>query len=407
MIAAYRRLPAHPGVPSLLTAALLVRLSTPVLSLALLLAARDRLGSYGVAGLVLTGHALALAVCAPLGGRLADRFGARRTLTGYLAAHAAAYVLVLVSLHTGGILVTGAAALLGATTPPAGAVIRGAWPHLVPEAVLPTAYAADNALNELSFIVGPLLLPVLTLALPADGVVAAAGAALLAGTALLLTSPATHHSAPAPAPAADRSRRARLAGPLGHRPVLALLLLAAAGTFSFGCLRIATAAVAAPDDDLAGVLMALLSAGALAGTLGYGARSWPVAGRRLLAVLSAAEAALLACGALLPHFWVVAVLVTGFGLVTGPRDAALPALLAERAPARYRTEVFTWLNTFMWTGYGLGTAVAGHLTGPHGDGAAPLAAAAALTAATAALLALLPGHSAPKARTDQSSPVAA
>ncbi|MEV4895867.1 MFS transporter [Nonomuraea sp. NPDC055795] len=378
MLAPYRRLLTCPGVPRLLIAGLVVKLGTPVLSLALLLSAVDRLGSYAVAGLVLTGHALALALCAPLGGRLADRYGPRPALTGYLAAHTAAYALLLFAPST---LMIGAAVLLGATTPPVGSVIRGAWPRLVPEDSLHAAYALDNAVNELMFIAGPLLVPVLTMAISAHSVVAAAGGAVLLGTALLLTSSSVRQ--------AERVTPGRflLAGPLTHRPTLLLLTIAACGTFTFGCLRIAAVAAAGASGSAAwaGILMGLLSAGALLGTLGYGARAWPIAPGRLLVLFSLGEALILVAAAWLPGFAILAVLITLVGLATGPRDAVVPALLADHAPARYRTEVFAWLNTFMWAGYGLGTAAAGQLTGTGetGTGAFVAAAAGAVVAALA------------------------
>jgi MFS family permease len=397
MLAPYRRLLTHPGVPRLLAAALLVRLGTPVLSLALLLAAVDRLGSYASAGLVLTGHALALALCAPLGGRIADRYGPRPALTGYLAAHTLAYALLLFAPPA---LMIGAAVLLGATTPPAGSVVRSAWPRLVPATSLPAAYAVDNAVNELMFIVGPLLVPVLVWAIPAQGVMSGAGATVLAGTALLLACPPVRQAQPAP------PGGLRLAGPLTHRYTLLLLTITACGTFTFGCLRIATVASATIFGSAAsaGLLMGLLSAGALLGTLGYGARAWPLSGGRLLVLLSLAEAAVLLGAAWAPGFVPLAVLIACAGLVTGPRDAAVPALLADHAPARYRTEVFAWLNTFMWAGYGLGTAVAGHLTGPHDTGATALAAGSAAAAAAAILAAAASRLASPTAASTDTSP---
>lgn len=391
MITSYRRLLTQAGAPRLLLVSLIAKLSTPVLSLALLLAAVDRTGSYATAGLVLTGHALALAAFSPLGGRLADRHGLRATLAGYLAAHAIAYGALLLSLQAQATLAIGAAALLGATAPPVGAVIRTTWSRLVPAEVLPTAYAADNAVNELMFIAGPMLVPLLTVVMPAGAIVGAAGAALLFGTALLLTFAVVREAPPAlPLRPPTGQRIRRVAGPLTHRRSLALLAIAAFGTFTFGCLRIATVASATTHGSasVAGLLMGLLSAGALAGTLLYGARAWPVSSRRILIAMTAAEAALLATAAATSGPAILAALIMAIGLVTGPRDAVLPVLLADTTPARYRTEVFAWLTTFTWVGYGVGTTVAGRLTLPHDGGttAFGVAAVATLLAAVAVTL---------------------
>lgn len=391
MIAPYRRLLAHLGVPQLVIIDLFVKLGTPVLSLALLLAAVSRLGSYAVGGLVLAAHALALALCAPPGGRLADRLGARRTLLGYLAVHTTAYALLLLALalKASPPVLIGAAALLGVTNPPTGAVIRGAWPRLVPAESLTAAYAIDSAINELMFILGPALVTVLLLAISAQTVVLVAGTAVLLGVAMLITSQAIRHAPPERASSEiTGSRIARLAGPLNHRPTLTLLILAAFGTFSYGCLRIATVAATTTFGSAtsAGLLMALLSAGALAGALGFGARTWSLSGRLLVTAFCLVDAAAMLADAFAHDFLSLAVLITVTAVLTGPRDTLVPALLAEQAPERYRTEVFAWLNTFMWTGYGLGTAIAGSVTGPTDSGSAAFttAAAVALLGATLA-----------------------
>ncbi|MEU4535918.1 MFS transporter [Streptosporangium sp. NPDC023825] len=402
MVTSYRRFLSHPGVPFLLAVEVIARLSTPMLGLALLLAAAGQTGTYATAGLVLTGHALSLAGCAPLGGRLADRHGPRRTLTAYLGAHAVAYGLLLAVQRAGPAAMIGAAVLLGATTPPVSAVIRANWPRLVPPGSLKTAYAVDNAVNEVTFILGPLLVPVLMLAMPAYGVTVTAGAALLAGGALTLLAPSVRQARPSNTPAATGSGLTRLAGPLAHHPTLTLLVLAAFGTFTFGCLRIATvaAATASGAPSSAGVLMGLLSAGALAGALGFGARDRPVSARRLLVVTSVADGAVMATATQAPNLLALAALITMAGLATGPRDALHPTLLAEHAPTRHRTEVFAWLNTFMWTGYGLGTAVAGHLSEPDTGGAAAFTAASvvALSSAIVAAVAYRPHHTPPNER---------
>lgn len=420
MTTSYRRLLGHPGVPAMVTVSLFAKIGLPVLSLALVLDAFDRFGSYGTAGMVLTGHAIALAACAPAGGRLIDRVGTRRVLTRYLAAHAAGYAAILGALvaRAPAAVLVAAAALLGATSPPTGAAVRSAWPRLVPGELLSSAYAVDNASNELMFIAGPVLVAALMLLIPAGAVVAVAGACVLAATAALLASPAVRrepsvhseppaHREPAahPESAAHREPAGRqgtrrlgsVAGPLTHGPTALLLGIAALGTFSFGCLRIATVAStqAAGSPASAGVLAGLLSVGALIGNLGYGARAWPPAARTLIVAFCLLEAASMAAAAAVPHLpgilYLVLLggLVTLTGLVTGPRDTISTALLAEHAPHRYRAEVFAWLNTFMWTGYGAGTALAGAVTRPGDDGAAAFAAAAVAAALAAPAVAAL------------------
>jgi MFS family permease len=93
--------------------------------------------------------------------------------------------------------------------------------------------------------------------------------------------------------------------------------------------------------------------------------------------------ALVVAGAFAPGFLALAALITVTGLLTGPRDTLQSTLLADRTPARYRTEVFSWLNTFMWIGYGLGTATAGNLTGPGDSAAAAVALMGAVLSAVA------------------------
>jgi MFS family permease len=383
MFASYFRLVGRPGVPHILVATLLTRLSTPVLSLALMLAIVERTGSYGVASLALAGHALSLALLAPVAGRLADQHRPRTVLVGFLGVHAMAQLAAVaaVAVAAPGPVVLVAVVLLGASTPPATAVARAAWPRLVPTESLPTAYAVDNATNELMFIVGPVVFSVLLVVLPAQVIMAVAGAAFVAGTVLLALAPPVRDKAPDERQARPSGRL----GPLAHRPVLIVLIVAMTATVAFGCLRVGTlaAATAAGSPGWAGILMSLLSVGALAGGLLYGARRWPGSGRRLLIVLSFADAAILVTGAVPAGLQVLAGAVVLMGLLQGARDTLLTSLLADQAPATQRTEAFALLNTFMWLGYGVGTAVAGQLTGPT-DGGGPaflLAAAAALLGA--------------------------
>jgi MFS family permease len=389
----YRRLLRTPEVRQLLGAAIAVRLGLPVLSLALPLTLIESGNSYGTAGLVLTGHALALAVCAPTAGRLVDRFPTRRTLAWFAAMHAVTYSVlvaaVVVDVPAG--LVVAAAALHGVSNPPTSAVVRAALPRLVPEHLLSPAYALDNTTNEVAFIAGPALVSVLVLVAPPNTIVAGAGAAVLLGLLLLLVSPAVRDTTTAPAEPSTRTPLARMLGPLTHGPTALVLVVAAADTFVFGCLRIGTVAAAEAAEAIAyaAVLAGLISVGALIGSLGYGARPWRIEPRRLLLIVCLAEGALLLVGAAtVPGLLVVSLVVVGVGLVSGVRETLQSTLLARSASASQRTEAFAWLTTFMWAGYGAGTAVAGALTGTATSGSAALVAAAAASALAVVLVAV-------------------
>ncbi|MGH3879572.1 MAG: MFS transporter, partial [Actinophytocola sp.] len=197
----YRELLGVPGVPRLTLAVLLSRVTTSMMNLAVLVAVTGSHG-YAEAGLVMLAFALSNAVVGPARGRLADRHEPRRVLLGLLAGHLVAYAGLFACLSTTApiAILFLAAALLGVTVPPAGPVVRGAWPNLVPESRLPTAYAFDAALNTATFVSGPLVAGGLLLVLPAAGALAVTGVLKAAGDTMVALAPAIRRPAgPAPA----------------------------------------------------------------------------------------------------------------------------------------------------------------------------------------------------------------
>lgn len=86
-----------PGAPLLLIGGVAARLGQGVTVLAWILLVQQTTSSFGVASLVAASTSLATAVAAPVGGRLADRFGARRVLPWYGSAYALAQLTLLVA----------------------------------------------------------------------------------------------------------------------------------------------------------------------------------------------------------------------------------------------------------------------------------------------------------------------
>lgn len=83
---------------------------------------------------------------------------------------------------------------------------------------------------------------------------------------------------------------------------------------------------------------------------------------------------------------VLGILYALAGLVSGGRDVLNQIVISATAVQAYRTEAFALLGTFMWFGYGLGTAAAGQLGQHAGPSAIYLGAAVAGIAAAVALL---------------------
>ena len=256
--------------------------------------------------------------------------------------------------------------------PPAGPVVRGAWPNLVPAARLPTAYAFDAALNTATFVSGPVLAGGLLLVLPPAATVAIIGALKVTGDALVALAPALRR----PEPAGPRS--AGLFGPLADGRIRLVLGMIAFETFAFGCLEV-TAVAAASGQGSAGLFTSLLALGGVVSGIAYGARAWPGGPRAQLLVLHSATALALAGGAFArpagAGFVAIGAAFLAAGLLTGPVETVKQLLVGDLSAAGQRIEAFAWAFAVMWAGFGIGTTVAGLLAESGGTAATLLAAA--------------------------------
>lgn len=420
----YLQLWRIPGAPLLLVAGVVARLGQGVTVLAWILLVRETTGSFADASLVAAATSLATAAVAPVGGRLADRFGAARVLPWYGMAYAAAQGSLLLAVLTGRPLVMLCllAAVSGALFPAISPALRAAWAALTAdgtarEHVRGTAMAAESTLFELVFVIGPLLLSAAMLT--ADPL------ARLTGSSTGVTGPASAIVFAAACAAIGtialtRGRAMRQLRPQGHTPTRglgplrtprmpALLLCAAGVAFSFGASPVAVAAfTTAHDGDraqaVAGVLIAVWSLGSAAAGLAYGARSWPAPLPRQLTWLLAALAVGYAAWALAPNSAVLAGVLLLTGAVIAPAMTVQAGLIARIAPASMLTESYTWLTTVNLTMAAAGAAVGGAVVdGPAGAiGGFVLCA---LAAGAAAVLAAWPGLLAPRgARTPANAP---
>ncbi len=110
-------------------------------------------------------YALSFGVLGPALARRADRTGPVRALRLTALVHPvllAAVVLVARAEAPLPVLLL-PAALAGATVPPLGPVMRALWATVLDRRSLPAAYSLESVVVELCFVLGPLLVSVLTL----------------------------------------------------------------------------------------------------------------------------------------------------------------------------------------------------------------------------------------------------
>lgn len=363
MVSKYGSLLSVPGSARLFASALVGRLPQGMSSLAILLLVRAATHSYAAAGVAVGAFAFATAACAPLVGRLVDRFGRARVLAPFACAQAAVYVslMVVAEAGAGGVALIALAALAGALLPPIAPVVRVLLREVFAEDALDTAYALDAVLQETVWIAGPLLIALIIAVTSTDVAVALLGAVCVTGTTLFLRSPLVRSSANV---GSRHERRSALASP-ELRALLGPIALTGVG---IGAVEVGLPSLAlhAGSRPASGVLLAVWSLGSMAGGLWYGARVWhsTLARRQQLLLLG-----LVICTApLIVARSIPAGVVCSFlaGLAIAPVFSCQYALVGRSVTAGSETEAFTWVSAALIGGLAVGSAVGGAVIGPGG-----------------------------------------
>jgi MFS family permease len=377
---AYRAVLAIPGARSFVTAAFVGRLPMSMLGLGIIVLVQSRSGSYGLAGAVTAALAVSFAAAAPVAGRLADRAGQGRVLRASLAVHLAGLAGLVAAALAGAPrwALFAAAVPAGAAFPQLPAMVRARWAALLgDDPALQTAYALESVLDEVVYIVGPVIVVALaTQVFPAAGL---GGAAVFAAAGTLWFA-ALRGTEPVPSRPARRRGAQAMATP-GLRVLAAVFVLT--GTI-FGTLEVVMVAFATGHRAraLAGPLLAAFAGGSLLAGLWYGARDWHApAQRRFLAALAALAAGtlLFAAATSIPQM-AAAALAAGF--TVSPALIAGFTLTERLLPGPVLTEGFAWLNAATGIGLAAGYSTGGLAVDAAGTRVAFLAAAAAALLAT-------------------------
>lgn len=363
MLRAYRAVFGTPGTVAFCIAGFVMRVPIAMYPIGLVLILSARSGHYGFAGVLSGVYVVANGAGNPTLARVSDRLGQRRILLPATLVHVAATVLLAVCFTADWpdwtLVVTTAVA--GFTYLSIGSLVRARWSYLLagkPE--LGTAYSLESTLDEVVFVLGPLIATVIATQLDPVLVLYVAVALILAGAVwlgLLTASIPPVHVSPDP----HRS-------PLRARGVGLLALVAAAMGAIFASAEVTIVAFCGQHGErsLSGAVLAAMAGGsAVAGFL-YGSRTWrrPLPDRfRLQALLfgalpvlflAARNVAALAVSAFVVGLGIAPTLITAFGLIE------------QLVPARSLTEGLAWLIAGLSLGYGAGAALVGTIADHDG-----------------------------------------
>ncbi|MDD9207107.1 MFS transporter [Georgenia sp. 10Sc9-8] len=366
MLGPYRQILSLPGTVGFSAAGLLARFPNSMVGIGVVLMVAGLYGSYGTAGRVSAAFVLALAVCAPQLARLVDRHGQARVMRPALAVALSSMLgLVLVARAEGPEWALYPFAVLGgATLGSMGSLVRSRWARAVrTPAELHTAFSLESSLDELGFVLGPVLATFLATSVTPSAGVLVALVLLAVGGYWFLGQRATE-PVPSSVPRVSAPGTALLRSPA----VLVLLVIFLCCGTLFGASDVATVAFAAEQGapGLAGPLLGIFATGSFVAGLLYGSRQWETPlPRRLvigIALLAAVVSLVLVADSLLALAAVL--LVAGIGIA--PTIINGTALLQQIVRPEQLTEGLSWMSTAVNLGVAVGSSVAGPLIDARG-----------------------------------------
>jgi MFS family permease len=364
VLAPYRTLFRVSGAPRLAAAAFVMRAPIAIYPIGLVLIVSARTGHYGFAGVLSGVYVIANGVGNPTLARLADRVGQRRLLVPASAVHLAA-VLALAAcfeLRWPDWVALSLTVVAGFAYLSVGSLVRARWSYrLAGRPELSTAYSVESTLDEIIFVLGPLIATLIATQLQPELVLYLGGALVIGGAVWLAADRVTE-------PPRRTTGSAAPASALRTRGMPTLALYAAAMGVVFSSAEVTMVAFCGQHGHrgLSGAPLAAFAFGSAVAGFGYGARHWRadlldrfrlqaiVFGLLTATFLLAINIPVLVACAFVAGFGIAPALITAFGLT-------------ERlVPNASLTEGLAWLITGLSVGYGAGAALVGRIADAHG-----------------------------------------
>ena len=389
----YARLFRLPGAKAFCVSAAVARLPISMMSLGIVLALNHLYDNWTVAGTMSATYIFCAAIVTPFYARLFDRFGQRRVGVVALAvqtvvmlgfAFGAAFRIPIPALFA-------LAVVTGLAQFSFGALVRTRWAYALrgkedEDSLLNTAYALESAIDEIVFIVGPILAAFLATSVnPVSQLFVPVIAAATGGTvffSLKGTQPPVMTPVDVTAPAADtgngedagrgprinallkRNRRphARTRSALLYPGVWIVVVVFVVFNMSFTAFDVSVTAnmKAMGVEQFVGLQLAMFAVGSCIGAIVFGSVKFPGSHWKLMVLFLA----ILTCGFVsfrlsMNHLILLGALEVLAGLVVSPMFATGNLIIKESVPAQSLTEGLAWVTTGGSVGASLGSSVAG------------------------------------------------
>jgi MFS family permease len=363
-----------PGALVFFIATLIGRIPLPMRPLGSILLIEQVTGSYGLAGAVGATTTFVAAVASPRLGSLTDRYGDRPVLLWSLLAHVAGIVglvlAVYAELHP--VALFAAAGLVGVSTVPFPSLSRARWAGaLGPGPALEKAYALESIADEIGFIIGPIIVVPLAVAVaPPAGLLAVIAFVGVASITLAIQPQVAGHEV--------RTEGAHLVSDTGSgRSVIAdrgmqvlVIALFCLGLI-FGAVELMMVAFAEDQGSpgAASYLVAIFALGSMLSAIVVGSRSWATPPQQRFViwsvVLTIGTIPILLANSI--PFMAVAVFLTGIGIA--PTMIAANSVVERLAERTRLNEAFAWLSSAVASGVAIGSVISGVVIdelGPRG-----------------------------------------
>ena len=338
-----------PGVLRIVTSQLVARFPFGMMSLAFVLHIQRITHSYTLAGLALGFETAGVAISGPILGRWMGAFGARRMLLTTSMISALAIFAIAMAPLPGQFLV-GLCLIVGLSSPPIQVAVRTIYPSLVPKKRMGVLYALDANLQEIIWIVGPVLTTFIAAFLsPVVGVLVM-GVIQIIGS-IWFTS--NHEVRELKIPKSTR----RMGGVLRNRIVIANAVMGGLLIGSFSGVEVGTVGVL--NLATAGWVISALSIGSLVGGFAFGHRAktkWALSRFLIIVVIGYASVYFAPNN---PVWMSVAWFIAGLGVA--PALGLFGAIIGAALPMSDAAEAYGWVQTGQMLGYAAAASLVGFI----------------------------------------------